>query len=467
MRAMRKFALVGVALAISAVVVAASCGGNGDQGPRSSLTTQQAAAARQACTFGAGTPPGLSQAKDAPLGADIPIDTIVVLMLENRSFDHLLQNLPAVGQPDAEVAPAGASNPNPDGGVVTTFHLSTYCYDDTSHGWTDVHTEWNHGAMDGFVTANNHNDSKPADGRRAMGYYTEADLPYFYQLASTFALADHNFSSVLGPTYPNREYLYAGTSFGHIGNDLFMDERPTLFQNLVAANVDWRIYYTDLPGGFIFLGTLSKYISNASLVRQFFADAQAGMLGQLNFVDPHLGDTGYDRNDFHPPGDVQVGQQFLASVVKAMMQSPQWPHSALIVTFDEHGGIYDHVPPPPACAPDDIAAITNPGDNAPGGFDNYGVRVPLVVISPYAKPHFVSHAVYDHTSITRFIETRFKLPALTKRDANADPLTDLFDFKKAAFAQPPSLTDPSVDAQKLDDCRLQFPDDMGKPADLL
>jgi phospholipase C len=144
-----------------------------------------------------------------------------------------------------------------------------------------------------------------------------------------------------------------------------------------------------------------------------------------------------------------------------MMSSPQWPHSALIVTFDEHGGLFDHVAPPPACAPDDIAPITNPNDNAPGGFDNYSMRVPLVVVSPYAKPHFVSHAVYDHTSITRFIETRFKLPALTKRDANADPLTDMFDFKKAAFATPPQLPTPQVDQQKLDDCIQQFPDDGG------
>jgi phospholipase C len=149
-------------------------------------------------------------------------------------------------------------------------------------------------------------------------------------------------------------------------------------------------------------------------------------------------------------------------VVKAVMASPQWSHTALILTFDEHGGIYDHVPPPPACAPDGIAPITNPSDNAPGGFDRYGVRVPLIVISPYARPHFVSHAVYDHTSITRFIETRFKLPALTARDANADPLTDLFDFSKAAFATPPSLPEATLDPAKVAECMALYPiTDMG------
>jgi phospholipase C len=452
-------AAVVVFLFVTFLGVIIACNGT-DQGPRSTFTPEQAAAARQACMFGTGTLPGLSQAKDATLGSDMPIDTIVVLMLENRSFDHLLQNLPAFGQPDAEVGDLSATNPDSDGTPRPRYHLSEYCFDDTSHGWTDVHTEWNHGAMDGFVIANNHNDNQPADGKRAMGYYTEQDLPFFYSLANTFALADHNFSSVVGPTFPNREYLYAATSFGHVGNDLFNDEMPTIFQELVAAKVDWRIYYTDLPGAFIFLGTLTKFLDNAYKVSNFFTDAQAGTLGQLNFVDPKLGVGAASRNDFHPPGDIQQGEKFLSDVVNALMQSPQWPHSALIVTFDEHGGIYDHVAPPPACAPDDIAPILDSGD-APGDFANYSVRVPLIVVSPYAKPHFVSHAVYDHTSITRFIETRFKLGALTKRDANADPLTDLFDFKKASFATPPSLPQATVDPQKLADCIQRYPDDGG------
>ena len=452
-------ALLVVCSFVTFFAILVACNGT-DQGPRSSFTPDQAAAARQACMFQAGTLPGLSQAKDAIIGSDMPIDTIVVLMMENRSFDHLLQNLPAFGQPDAEVAPAGVTNPDSDGTPRPTYHLTEYCFDDTSHGWTDVHTEWGAGAMNGFVVANNHNDDAPADGKRAMGYYTEQDLPFFYSLANTFALADHNFSSVLGPTFPNREYLYAATSFGHTGNDIFEDENATIFQELVAAKVDWRIYYTDLPGAFIFLGTLSKYLDNTYKIGNFYSDAQAGMLGQLNFVDPKLGLGAASRNDFHPPGDIQEGEKLISDVVQALMQSPQWAHSALIVTFDEHGGIYDHVPPPPACAPDDIAPMLDSGD-APGDFANYSVRVPLIVVSPYAKPHFVSHAVYDHTSITRFIETRFKLGALTRRDANADPLTDLFDFKKPAFATPPSLPIPTVDPQELADCIQRYPDDGG------
>jgi phospholipase C len=453
MQPMRKVALVGCLCLIG-------CGGAGDAGPRSSLSPSAAQAARQACMFDKGALPSVSQASDARIGDQIPIDTIVIVMMENRSFDHLLQALPQVGQPDAEVAPAGFSNPDDtDGSQVAIFHETHYCYDDTSHGWTDVHTEWNNGLMDGFVRANYHNDAAPADGKRAMGYYTNDDLPWLYAVANTFAIADHNFASVLGPTFPNREYMYAATSFGSIGNDLFQDERPTIMQELDAAKLDWRVYYTNTsPGLGIFTEVYTHFLANVSLFRQFLVDAQAGKLGQVNFVDPDLESPQQaERNDFHPPGDVQMGQQWLAQVVQAVMQSPQWPHAAIIITFDEHGGIFDHVKPPPACAPDDLAPMLNAGDNAPGDFARYGVRVPLLVVSPYAKPHFVSHNVYDHTSILRFVESRFKLPALTKRDANADPLSDLFDFGKVSFATPPSLPEATIDQTKLDECHQLYP----------
>ena len=458
MRAMRVFVPVLLFVALFGIVVACN---NDNQGPRSTFTAPEAAAARQACMFGTGTMPGLSLAKDATIGTEMPIDTLVVLMMENRSFDHMLQNLPAFGQPDAEVAPAGITNPDADGTPIAQFRQSVYCFDDTSHGWTDVHTEWDNGKMDGFVVANNHNGDAPADGKRAMGYYTEQDIPFFYSLASTFALADHNFCSVLGPTFPNREYLYAGTSFGHIGNDIFEDENPTIFQELTAANVDWRIYYTDLPGSFIFLGTLTMYLDNTYKIGNFFTDAQAGTLGALNLLDPKLGLGGASRDDDHPPGDVQEGDAFMSQVVQAMMASPQWKHSALIITFDEHGGQFDHVQPPPACPPDDIAPMLTDTDNAPGNFANYSMRVPLIVVSPYAKPHYVSHDVWSYTSITRLIETRFKLAALTGRDANADPLTDMFDFKHAAFEKPPTIATTTVDPTQLANCIQQYPDDGG------
>ena len=153
-------------------------------------------------------------------------------------------------------------------------------------------------------------------------------------------------------------------------------------------------------------------------------------------------------NDDHPPGDPQIGSNFLSQIYGAVTSSPQWPHAALFITWDENGGIYDHVPPPPACAPDSVAPVLSGTDiGVPGGFDRYGFRVPLLVASPYAKKGYVSHNVYDHTSITRFIEAKFKIPALSARDANADPLMDLFDFTSA----PALLTPPQIPSTPVDD----------------
>jgi phospholipase C len=133
------------------------------------------------------------------------------------------------------------------------------------------------------------------------------------------------------------------------------------------------------------------------------------------------------------------------------MASPNWPTSALFLTYDEHGGYYDHVPPPAAPIPDNIPPNLKAGDT-PGAFDRYGFRVPAVVVSPFAKPHYVSHVVDDHTSILRFMELRFGLPALSNRDLNADPMLDMFDFSKPQFTTPPNLPAAVVDPAKLAAC---------------
>ena len=182
-----------------------------------------------------------------------------------------------------------------------------------------------------------------------------------------------------------------------------------------------------------------------------FADfktaAAAGTLPAVSFVDPALAALGGGgaESDEHPPGDIQLGQKFVSDVVQAVQSSPEWAHTALFITHDEHGGFYDHVAPPKACPPDDIPPRLVSGETADGGFDMEGIRVVLIAVSPYAKKGYVGHKQYDHTSITRFIETRFNLPALTARDANADPLTDLFDFKTPAFATPATITPSTVD----------------------
>src|SRR5262249_22537551 len=174
-------------------------------------------------------------------------------------------------------------------------------------------------------------------------------------------------------------------------------------------------------------------------------------LPAVTFVDPTLTEDPQDATDEHPPSNVQVGQDFVAGVLNALMASPGWQTSAFFLTYDEHGGYYDHIVPPAAPIPDGFAPILQPGDT-PGAFDQYGVRVPVVVASPYSKPHFVSHVVHDHTSILKFIEYRFGMPSLTNRDLAADPMLEFFDFNSPPFVTPPSLPAAIIDQTQLNAC---------------
>jgi phospholipase C len=178
-------------------------------------------------------------------------------------------------------------------------------------------------------------------------------------------------------------------------------------------------------------------------------------------VDPRLAAEGYDQNDEHPPAIAMIGQALVASVVDALTRSPNWSRSALFLTYDEHGGLYDHVVPPKACVPDDIAPELDPNDpnasfDPKAAFDTLGIRVPMMLVSPYAKKHFVGHEVYDHTSITRFVEARFVLPALSNRDANAEAPWEMFDFDNAPHATPPAIPLPAVDTAKESACAKIF-----------
>jgi phospholipase C len=427
-------------------------------GPRSTLDETAALSAREACTFQAGDPAGLTVAKDARLGKEIPIDTVIVLMMENRSFDHLLSRLPAFGQPDVDVATASATNNDSAGQPVAFHHLDEDCFADTNHEWHGSHVQYNGGAMDGFVISNENHSGGGPDGSRGMGYYDERDVPFLYEIANTFAISDRYFASLLGPTFPNREFLYAGTSYGYTYNKILFDPMNSVMESLETKKVDWRVYSETLPGPAIFLDAYSKYIGDhfAQFFR-FFDDAKAGTLAPVVFLDPNLRDDGAVRDDFHPPGVVQLGDEFLSKVTKAVTESPQWNRIVLFIVFDEHGGLYDHVAPPKACPPDDLAPLLESGDDTVATFDRLGFRVPLVVVSPFAKKHYVSHRVYDHTSILRFIEARFELPALTRRDANADPMFDLFDFAKPPFATAPALPTVTAEQKLVDDCVALYP----------
>jgi phospholipase C len=410
------------------------------------------------CTFGRGTLPADSLPHGSRHGDRIPIDTIVVLMQENRSFDHYLGRLHAEGKRASMGEPKDASNRNPLGGApIAPFHQTRYCeVADLDHSWNGTHREWNGGAMDGFTAAN----VDPADpsGSRTMGFYDRSDLPFYYALYRKFATGDRFFCSLLSQTFPNRFYLLAGTSFGHIRNDFPVGTtefaQRTVFELLDQARISWKVYSELFPFASLFAYVRTQAPTKLVPIAQYFTDAANGTLPQVAFVDPIFVGTPTVEDDEHPPANIQVGQAFVSRVVKALFASSQWRHAALFLTYDEHGGFFDHVPPPPACVPDAIPPALEPGD-VPGAFDRLGIRVPVVVISPYARRRFVSHRDHDHTAILRFIETRFDLPALTARDANADPMLEFFDFRHARFRRPPKLPDAPIDPTRLAQCSMQ------------
>jgi phospholipase C len=434
----------------------------------------EAFAKRQACGYKAGDLPKETQGESWPNGKQIPIDHIIVIMMENRSFDHYFQKLPENGQPDANVAPASYVNPDIDGTLVKPTRDSSLCILDPGHGWNATHREIAGGAMNGFVTVNDETHEQPLpggtlemmSGRRALTYYEPADLPFMYWAANNYAIADNYFCSVPGPTWPNRMYLYGATSRGKTSNEFVMNNENTLFDAMSQRKVNWTIYWTSAPGFAVFADRFFFYYNGdesferTKAFSQFFDDAAAGKLPQVAFLDPAVGQSNPGRSDEHPPAIMQVGQDWLAKIVDAVAKSPNWDRTAIFITYDEHGGFYDHVPPPKACPPDDYAPEKRPNDE-PGGFDMYGPRVPLVVISPYAKKKFVSHHVYDHTSIVRFIEARFVIPALTNRDANAEAPWEMFDFDNPPNQAPPVVPPVPIDNQRMAKCFEIFGE--GKP----
>jgi phospholipase C len=442
-----------------------------------------ASAARAACTYKAGALP-LSTLGPTALPADIPIDNIVVLTMENHSFDSYLGHLNQYGnRSDIESADAGAWNPQADGGVVPWQHAAHECSADTDHEWPGTHQEVDNGKMDGFVVTNNGwTEPNPGadaavppqtaalyDGTRAMWFYDQTDLPFYYELANTYAVADHYHCALQGPTYPNRMYMLAATSFGITTSSFpdlsalpFPQYDTSILDELERRHVNWHLYGDGLTGAAILYttGLVNRWgRSVVSGFAQFQADARAGNLPSVAFVDPNLSSelNGGAGTDEHPPGDIQSGEQFVAQVVQAVTTSPQWAHTALFITHDENGGFFDHVPPPPACVPDGTPPVDQNGKPAGFAFDQDGIRVLLIAVSPYAKKGYVGHHLYDHTSLTRFIEARFKLPALTARDANAEPPTDLFDFEgPPAFSSPPAVAIPTIDPTGLSYCETTF-----------
>jgi phospholipase C len=408
---------------------------------------------RAACTFEAGAWPAQTIGTDYPVGADIPINHVIVIMQENRSFDHYLGRLTAQNYYqtgdftdggagwDSSVAldspPPGWANPDVDGGLVAPHPDDEYCFG-VNHSWAAEHDDYDNGALDHFVTQND------PDGQRTFFYEDDTVIPFYYALASNFSVGDRYFCSVLSSTWPNRFFLMAGTSFG-IGdnsfdvNDTAQTPSPQIFSLLEEGGHTWKDY-TDGPHMVEFfpdfgfsMDALSKY---ADVQCGLFGDIAAGTLPDVAFV---MGDEVSESSDEGPSDLPGIGGQLVEAIIRALFASPNWKDTAVFITYDENGGMADHVPPAPACVPDGYPPHDGDGTPLTGAFDSTGFRVPFIVVSPYAKGHYVSHVVHDHTSILRFIETRFGLPALTARDANATPPMEMFDFQSPSFVTPPNI----------------------------
>ena len=389
------------------------------------------------------------------------IENVVVLMMENHSFDNILGMLPwqvrarrgVDGFPAVNGRPY-AVNPDANGSPVPIFHLPDLCPSTyLSQEWSDSHLSWDHGRNDGFVRA--------IGGDTPMGYFDQSDLPFSYGLATHFPISDRYFCSLLGQTDPNRRYLFAGTSSGEVDDtdEESVDGKPpgaltlyanngTIFDRLDAAGIEWLGYYQNLPSEFLLpnVNQNKSQVAKLQPYSEFLTAAKRGTLPSFTMLDPD-----YNVVSEENPQDVAYGENFVAEVVGALASSPQWMKTVLFINYDEHGGYYDHVPPPRAIPPDNIPPAIPPGGQ-PGGFNRYGFRVPLYVVSPWARPRYVSHQVADHTSILAFVENKWNLPALTWRDANAWDLTDMLHLRRPAFADVPTLPAPPDIQATLDRC---------------
>ncbi|HEX4783084.1 MAG TPA: alkaline phosphatase family protein [Candidatus Sulfotelmatobacter sp.] len=422
--------------------------------------------------------------------------------IPDQSFDGLPQFNPTTGiAPLQGVAPSvpgcDPTQPypaytacSPDTSVqVPSFHFTSTCQEEQSPFWNEDHVDWDYNdptgetaaALNGFVIAaadDARQQSPPlmdTDGIRAMGYFDGNDLNYYYFMASSFATSDRWFSPVMDRTQINRMYLLAATSAGHV-HPLVAPETPlantTIFEALQNAGITWKIYVNTQATSCVSNPTASCLLNYSYLnqfnygqtvvnsptlsqnlvpLTQYFTDLQNGTLPQVALIEP-ASLAGLDEHpnnvDSSTPINVQAGANYATGIINGLMNSSSWKDSALLFTYDEAGGFYDHVSPQPATSPDGIQPIDivagdicdGPGQIGTGtcDFTYTGFRLPLVVVSPFAKRNYVSHTVRDYTAMLKLIETRFGLPALTQRDAAQIDMSEFFDFVNVPWATPPT-----------------------------
>jgi phospholipase C len=384
-----------------------------------------------------------TQASEAllPAPADSGIEHIVVVMMENRSFDHMLGWMP-----NANGRQAGLSYPDNNGNLQSTYRLNYYVgcsHPDPDHSYAGGRSEYDGGKMDGWLRTST-NDIF------CIGYYEEADLPLFGTLARNYTTCSNYFASILSSTFPNRVFQHAAQT-DRLSNSLDISTLPTIWDNLQAAGVSCKYYYSNIP--FLALWG-SKYIDISALYPQFLIDAVAGNLPAVSFVDPWLTilDDGLG-NDDHPHADLRKGEIFLRNVVTALASGPAWANTVLVINRDEWGGFFDHVVPPRVIAPNNIDTDLVDGKAL------LGCRVPTVIVSPFAtgtpaKPR-INSLLYDHTSVLKMIEWRWNLPPLTARDASSEiaNLALALDLKNPDTTLPalPVIAEPLPEPCDVDD----------------
>jgi phospholipase C len=380
------------------------------------------------------------------------IEHVVVVMMENRSFDHFLG-----WTPGADGRQAGLAYPDRQGTLRPTYPLAPDyqgCgHPDPDHSYVGGRVEYNGGASDGWLRAG-------ANDEFAIGYYRQADLPFFGQAVPHWTTLDRYFSSIMAETFPNRIYQHAGQT-DRIVNTLDLSTLPTIWDRLAEKGLTGRYYYSDVP----FLALWGpKYLPISRPLGAFLSDAATGRLPHVAYVDPRfLGEEQGTSGDDHPHGDIRNGEAFLNLIYTAVTLSPQWKNTVLIINFDEWGGFYDHVPPPTAPIP--------PADQLAGNQDGLlGFRTPALLIAPWAPRGGVSHTQFDHTSVLRMIEARWGLQPLTVRDATAANLAEALDFTQTprrgplfyvppgsfGLPCPPSLIPPDNDLAELETLARQY-----------
>jgi phospholipase C len=371
----------------------------------------------------------------APSGS---IQHIVVCMMENRSFDHLLGWLP-----NATGKQAGLSFANPSGTVYNTYPLAPQDYTgcghpDPDHSYTGGRTEIDGGKMDGFLL-------DTANDSYCIGYYEENNFPFLSKFARTFTVCDQYFPSILAPTFPNRIFQLAGQT-DRLDDSITLCDLPTIFDHLQAAGISHKYYYSNIP--FIALWGL-KYLGVTFGYQQFLDDCAAGTLPAVCFVDPSLTLLLNFGNDNHPHSDMRNGDAFLAQTYNAVATSPNWPSTVFINNYDEWGGFYETVPPPRALAPNDVDPDLIDGKAL------LGCRVPCIIASPWTVGNpsnpTVNSTVFDHTSVLQMIESVFNVPPMAARETSGDTgnLLTAIDLSSPAQAAP-TLPMPSfVTPQKI------------------